>query len=154
MPAQFAYIATFYAVAYIAIMEAMAAVAVVAGSSSIMGNSKLRAWCVIGAVMGGTLAVCIWMPKNMTPSATFRELLIKFTGSTLLGLSLGPWLTRCCEITIDEDGVIVIPAMLAAFGVWVIHMTIPVCEKNWPRVTEWVAAKVGKVVTRIFGGEK
>lgn len=141
MPEPITHSAAFVMLAYFAIIDFAAAFIIAAGSSTVMGDAKLRAWCIIGSVAGGALAVIIWMPKNQSPETTFRRLLAKFLGSTLLGAVFGPAAIRYFEWSRDEDYVIAMAGAIAFFGVWIIHLTAPVIEVAWPAICRWFAVK-------------
>lgn len=141
MPTPLINAAGLIALIYCAVVDLAAATILAVGSSSVMGDTKLRAWCIIGSVAGGAMAVCIWMPKNETPETTFRRLLIKFFGSTLLGATFGPFAIRYWELPRDEDFVMGVAAAIAFLGVWLIHLTAPVIEAAWPAICRWFATK-------------
>lgn len=151
MPAQFAPFFAATAIAICAVLDLSAAATIAQSDMAISANAVLRAWCVIGAVIGGTLAVLIWAPEDPASKIGFRMVLVKFLAATLLGIMCGPVACRYTDAPINEDWVMFVAGSIAFSGVPVIHKTAPIIGKLWEKFVErWITKKADDY----FGSDK
>ncbi len=112
------------------VIEAGAAAAA-AAEQTIMGDATLRMYCIIGSVTGAVLAVTVFLPSGDSDSKQFiQNLAVKFAASSAVGVLAGPFVIRYFDFAVDADMVIGISGGLAATGVWMLHIAMPLLERG------------------------
>ena len=75
--------------------------------ATVLGDAELRAWVIIGAIAGGTLAIAVNRPRG------WREASVKMFCSALASFVVAPWfLLKFCS---SEGAVVVELAVFVAF---------------------------------------
>lgn len=124
-----AWMSFIYAVA--AIEAGSAAAAVAAQEQTIMGDATLRMYCIIGSAVGSVLSIAVFLPTPEKDSKAFiRDLAVKFAASSAVGVLAGPFAIRYFDFSVDVDMVMCISGLLAATGVWGLHLAMPLLEKG------------------------
>lgn len=121
------------ALAYISYLMATAiegaAASAVILDQTIWADTSLRAWCVIGSILGGTLAICIWLPDTQLGNEwLLRRILIKFLGSSISGLLFTAPALIYFGWRVNVDNVLSCSGAVAFSSVWLIHKLMPKVE--------------------------
>lgn len=119
---------------------------VVAENGGIFVDPGLRAWCVIGAFLGGLLAVTAGPPIDAVPSLMMRRMGVKFLASFVSGLLFTPLVfIYVLKISPNVDMTLAVSGSVAFVSVMTLHLFIPWWEKMFAAFLEKRAARLDLV---------
>lgn len=103
----------------------------------IFSESTLRAWAVIGAVLGSMLSVAIAPPKpESTTAELLRSLLFKGVASISGGIIFTPIAFKYTALEVTVDMVLSVSGVMSFLTTSILHRLVPVIERA-------VAARIG-----------
>lgn len=115
-----------------------AAIATSGESLVIIGdNPVLRAWCIIGAILGGWLSIAVFPIAELDTTKVVRRLAIKWSASTIIGYIVTPIFVRHYSIAPISDNLLFISCAFGFSGVSLLHIV-------FPRVQSWVKKRMDK----------
>lgn len=95
----------------------------------IMDDTRMRLFCIIGAIGGAVLSALIFTP----PKATGRQFGIKVAASSLAGILFTPMTLAALQWKLNIDRVLGASAVIAMLSIGVLRMAVP-----------WAQAKAAK----------
>ncbi len=114
------------------------ALVVTASNESIViigDNPALRAWCIIGAMLGGFLSIALFPLDDTNMPVMVRRLMVKWIASTVIGYLVTPIFVRHFGVSPVSDNLLAISATFGFFGITVLHIVSP-------RVVKWFKRKL------------
>lgn len=107
------------------------------GESGLMDHEQLRAWCVVGSVMGAAVSVMFTPPKNMRVGA------FKWLGSVFTSFMFTPAVFHWMGIDRSVDTVLPVSGLLA-FLAWYILKGVQIIGERW--VKRFLEKLLGSVI--------
>ncbi len=124
------------------IWSAVAAQLIAAGDATVWGQGSMRAWCIIGSLMGAMGALYFTSAKQeVGPSTLVRLMAAKFVISAICGMLATPLLLRWRGLPLDPDWLMGASGAVALVAVSAIHVILPRVEKAFAKKADQLVDK-------------
>lgn len=110
----------------------------------IVGDNWLRAYCIVGAVLGSILAIAIYPPKEVSQfqfKTAIRKAAANLTVSLISGIMFTPVIIRYFELPRDGDWVLFSAGTVSLLSVSVLSALLPILATAAKNRAKDVAAK-------------
>lgn len=108
----------------------------------IISDHWLRAYCIIGAVLGSILSIAVYPPKDMNQKSIIRKSATSLTVSLISGIMFTPVIIRYYDLPRDGDWVLFAAGTVSLLSVSVLSQILPILINSARNKTKDVASTV------------
>lgn len=110
----------------------------------ILADNWLRAYCIIGSVLGAILSIAIYPPQEPASKNSIRQSATKLIVSLLSGIVFTPVLVRYLDVPLDGDWIL--------FGAGTVSLlSVSVLTAALPLITLMAKRRVKDVIGKVMG---